>query len=112
MARAEPNTVSLTAFNHLINSLAETLRPFKTKIFVLEAADKTQEYLRISSAPANYDRKFCFEGVLCSTLANLCFQYKYMQTFPFYTKIKKTSRLACLLKFFKGMELFLRSHLK
>jgi len=91
LARVEPDTVSLTAFNHLtlriflqgvslaaklrfvslINSLAETLRPFKTKIFVLEEADKTQEYWRISSFEANYYQKFCFEGVTGSALANL-----------------------------------------
>jgi len=38
---------------------------------VLEEADKTQEYWRISSFEANYYRKFCFEGVTGSTLANL-----------------------------------------
>ncbi len=76
LARVESDTVSLTAFNPMTNSLAETLRPFKTKIFVLEESDKTQEYWRISSAPAKYYRKFCFEGVLGSTLANLTILYK------------------------------------
>ncbi len=44
---------------------------YQAKIFVLEEADKTQEYFRISSFEANYYRKFWFEGVKCSTLANL-----------------------------------------
>ena len=45
-------------FRRIKKSAAETLNPYKTKIFALGEADKAQKYFRISSFEANNNQKF------------------------------------------------------